>query len=280
MSSELKINHDLFGLLNEIINSPFMLMDNMGNVLSFNKEANLLFHFEKGDNNIYDELDDPSCEIVNGMIENLFSDAVPIVQLTNLRLKSGWEIRGEILLKIYKEQNENYILFSLKKSEITAPLALSEITMWNMDLGEIIYNAEVLKAVEEIRQNFPFSLIGKETFRRKIDKLEEPFWIEDNKGNYFIANKSLSKHTGIKTQHMEGRKVDSFLIPVLGSLYDSINNYIRDAGNSIVIKRVPFIGMDNSGLYETIKYPLFDSDHNFIASIGITQKILREKEEG
>jgi PAS domain S-box-containing protein len=279
MSSELKINHDLFGLLNEIINSPFMLMDNMGNVLSFNKEANLLFHFEKGDNNIYDELDDPSCEIVNGMIENLFSDAVPIVQLTNLRLKSGWEIRGEILLKIYKEQNENYILFSLKKSEITAPLALSEITMWNMDLGEIIYNAEVLKAVEEIRQNFPFSLIGKETFRRKIDKLEEPFWIEDIKGNYFIANSSLSKHTGVKIHQMEGRQINSFLIPILGSLYESINNYIKASGNSIIIKGVTFKGMDNSDFNETIKYPLFDSEHNCMASVGITQKIVKKKEE-
>jgi len=279
MSSELKINHHLFGLLNEIINSPFMLMDNMGNVLSFNKEANLLFHFEKGDNNIYDELDDPSCEIVNGMIENLFSDAVPVVQLTNLRLKSGGEIRGEILLKIYKEQNENYILFSLKKSEMTAPLALSEITMWNMDLGEIIYNTEIIKAVEEVRQNFPFSLIGKETFRRKIDKLEEPFWIEDIKGNYFIVNSSLSKHTGVKIQQMEGKQINSFLIPILGSLYESINNYIRDSGSSVIIKGVTFKGMDNSDLNETIKFPLFDSEHNCMASIGITQKIVKKKEE-
>ena len=94
MSSEFKINNNLFDSLNEIINIPFMLMDNMGNVLSCNKEAGLLFHFDHDNNNIYDELDDPSCEIVNGMIENLFSDAVPVVQLTNLRLKSGGEIKG------------------------------------------------------------------------------------------------------------------------------------------------------------------------------------------
>jgi PAS domain S-box-containing protein len=279
MSSEFKINNSLFGSLNEIINIPFILMDNMGNVLSFNKEAGILFHFEKDRNNIYDVLDDPSCEIVNSLIEKLFSNPEPVVNLTNLRLKSDTEIRGKILLNIYNEEQENYILFSLKKSELTAPLSLSEITVWNMDIREIIYDVEILKAIEEVRQNFPFTLIGKETFRKKIDKLEEPFWIEDIKGNYFIANKSLSKHTGVKTQHMEGKKVESFLVPVLGSLYDSINNYIKDAGNSIVIKRVPFIGMDNSGLYETIKYPLFDSEHNFIASVGITQKIAKKKEE-
>jgi|CZKP01.1.fsa_nt_gi PAS domain S-box-containing protein len=279
MSSEFKINNNLFGSLNEIINIPFMLMDNLGNVLSFNKEASLLFHFDQDNKNIYNELDDPSSEIVNSLIEKLFSNPAPVVQLTNLRLKSGVEIRGEILLNIYNEQNENYVLFSLKKSEFTAPLALSEITMWNMDLGEIIYNAEILSAVEEVRLNFPFSLIGRETFRKKIDKLEEPFWIEDIKGNYFIANDNLSKQTGVKIQQMEGRQVNNFLIPVLGSLYESINNYIRDSGNSIIIKGVTFKGMDNSDLTETIKYPLFDSEHNFMASVGILQKIVKKKEE-
>jgi PAS domain S-box-containing protein len=279
MSSYLNINNNLFGSLNEIINIPFMLIDNMGNVLSFNKEANLLFHFEKDSNNIYDELDDPSRELINSLIEKLFSSTGPVVQLTNLRLKSGGEIRGEIQLNIYNEQQENYILFSLKKSELTAPLSLSEISMWDMDLGAIIYNGEILKVIEEVRQNFPFSMIGKETFRKKIDKLEEPFWIEDIKGNYFIVNNSLSKHTGVKTQQMEGRQVNSFLIPVLASLYKSINNYIRNSGNSIIIKGVPFKGIDKSGQYETIHYPMFDSEHNFISSVGITQKIVKTNEE-
>src|ERR1035437_6608051 len=148
MSAELIINSNLLGSLSEIIDSPFMLMDNVGNVLSFNKEASLLFHFEKNTNNIYDNLDDPSCEMVNGSIEKLFTDPTPAVQLTSLKLKSGEEIKGEVLLSIYNEQDENYILFSLKKSELNIPLSLSEITMRNLDLGEIIYNNEILNTVE------------------------------------------------------------------------------------------------------------------------------------
>ena len=279
MSSEFKINNNLFGSLNEIINTPFMLMDNMGNVLSFNKEAGLLFHFEKDKNNIYDILDDPSSELVTGLIDDLFSNPGPIVKLTNLRLKSGGEIKGEVLLNIYNELNENYILFSLKKSELTAPLSLSEITIQSAGPKEIICNDEILNFVEEVRQNYPFSLIGKESFRRKIDKLEEPFWIEDIKGNYFIVNFCLSRHTGFKSEQMEGKQVNSFQLPGLISLYESVNNYIKDSGNSIIIKGVPFKGKDISSLYETIIYPLFDSDHCFIASIGITQKIINKKEE-
>ena len=53
-------------------------MDNMGNVLSFNKEAGILFIFEKGTNNVYDVLDAPSCEIVNSLIEKLFSNYGPV----------------------------------------------------------------------------------------------------------------------------------------------------------------------------------------------------------
>ena len=37
MSSEFKINNSLFGSLNKIIKIPYILMDNMGNLLSFNK---------------------------------------------------------------------------------------------------------------------------------------------------------------------------------------------------------------------------------------------------
>jgi hypothetical protein len=220
MSSEFKINNNLFRSLNEIINTPFMLMDNMGNVLSFNKEAGLLFNFEHNKNNIFDKLDEPSSELVTGLIGDLFSNPGPVVRLSNLRLKSGEEIRGEILLNIYNEQDENYILFSLKKSELTAPLSLSEITIQSAEPREIIYNDEILNIVEEVRQNYPFSLIGKETFRKKIDKLEGPFWIEDIKGNYFIVNFSLSRHTGVKSQQMEGKQVNGFLLPVLISLYE------------------------------------------------------------
>ena len=129
MNPEFKLNNNLFGSLNVIINIPFMLIDNMGNVLSFNKEAGLLFHFELENNNVYDELDDPSREWLSGLIEKLFSSDLPTVQLANLRLKSGFEIRGEVQLNIYTEQLENYILFSLKKGELTAPSSLSEISM-------------------------------------------------------------------------------------------------------------------------------------------------------
>lgn len=94
MSSDFKINNNLFGSLNEIINIPFMLIDNTGDVLSFNKEAGLLFHFKKEINNIYDELDDPSGEMVSGLIEKLLNNNTPITQLTNLRFQSGEEIRG------------------------------------------------------------------------------------------------------------------------------------------------------------------------------------------
>ena len=279
MSKELKINRNLFGSLNEIINTPFILLDNAGNILSFNNEAALLFHFDGDHNNIYDKLDDPSSELVNGLIEKLFSNSGPLVQLTNLRLNSDEEIRGEILLDIYNEGKENYILFSLKKSELSAPLSAFEITMKNGEVREIINNSEILAIIEDVKQNYPFSLIGKESFRRKIDLLNDPFWIEDIKGNYLIVNYSLSKHTGIKIQQMEGRPVNSFLIPVLSSLYKSINNYIRDSGNSVIMKGVPFKGTEYSSPSETIKYPLFDSNKIFIASIGITQKIVMDKEK-
>lgn len=278
MSAEFKINSNLFTSLNEIITNPFMLVDNVGNVLSFNKEAGLLFQLDNDKNNIYDKFDDPSAEIINKLIEKLLLNQGLLVRFVNLKLKSGLELSGEVQLNIFNEHKENFVLFSFKKRELKNPLSLGEISI-QIDIRDIIHNKDILKAIEEIRTNYPFSLIGRDSFRKKIDKLEEPFWIEDVKGNYIIVNSSLSKETGFKTQQMEGKPINNFLLPVLNSLYESINNYIKDSDNSILIKGVPFKGMGNSNLYETIKYPLFDSAHKFILSIGVTQKIVKESED-
>ncbi|MDR3610059.1 MAG: PAS domain S-box protein [Ignavibacteriaceae bacterium] len=273
MSSEYKINSNLFDSLNEVIANPFMLMDKVGNVLSFNKEAGLLFQFGKNKNNIYDKIDDSSSEFVNSMIEKLLADSGPITQFINLTLKSGLEIKGEVLLNIFNEQHDNFILFSLARNQLNASLSLLQISVQNMDIGNIISNTEIQNIVEEVRNNYPFSLIGRESLRNKIDKLDEPFWIEDSNGNYLIVNNSLSKYTGFQAKQMEGKKANNFLITALHSMYESINNYIKESGNSVTIKGMPFKGINNSSLYETIIFPLFDSMHNFIVSIGITQRI-------
>jgi PAS domain S-box-containing protein len=276
MSSDYKINSSLFGSLNEIIGNPFIVMDNVGNILSFNKEAGLLLNLQQPKSNIYDQLDDTSSEFLSGMIEKLFSSSGPLVQITNLKLRHGSEIRGEIQLNSYKEENEYFIFLSLKTDEIITSSAISDISVINGELKDIFSNREIIKEIEEVRNNFPFSLIGKESFRKKIDQLEEIFWIEDTLGKYVVVNNLLSKYIGVKVKQMEGKKVNNFLLPIMGSLFESINKFISESGNSVIIKGIPFKGEERNNLYETIKIPLFNRGHDLIAFIGITQKIIQK----
>ena len=278
MSSDYKINSSLFGSLNEIIRNPFIVMDNVGNILSFNKEAGVLLKLHQQKNNIYDQLDDSSSELLNGMIDKLFSSSGPLVQFTNLKLRQGGDIKGEIHLNSYKEENEYFIFLSLKADEIVTSSAVSDISVFNGDINDILFSGKLLQIIEEVRNSFPFSLIGKESFRKKIDPLEEFFWIEDTNGNYVVVNYNLSKYTGIKIKQMEGKPVNNFLLPIMSSLFDSINKFISESGNSVIIKGIPFKGDEKNNLYETIKIPLFNSGHDLIAYIGITQKIKPKKE--
>ncbi len=158
MSSDYKINSGLFGSLNDIIRNPFIVMDNVGNILSFNKEAGHLLNLNKQRNNIFDKLDDLSSELLNGMIEKLFSSSGSLVQMTSMKLRDGNEIKGEILLNSYKEENEYFIFFSLKTDEILTTSGISEIKILNGELKDILSDGNILKEIKEVRDNFPFSL--------------------------------------------------------------------------------------------------------------------------
>ena len=276
MSSDYKINSSLFGSLSEIIKNPFIVMDNVGNILSFNKEAGLLLDLHQPNSNIFDQLDDPSSEILNSMIEKLFSTQGSLVQYTNMKLRHGGEIRGEVLLNSYKEENEYFIFLSIKTDEIITSADVSDISFIDGDLKDILSGGQIIKEIEEVRKNFPFSLIGKESFRKRIDQLEEIFWIEDIHGKYVVVNYNLSKYTGVKVNQMEGKQGTKFMSPMMSKLFDSINKFMSESGNAVIIKGVPFKGEGNQNLYETIKIPLFNTGHNLIAFIGITRKILQK----
>jgi len=276
MSSDYKINSSLFGSLSEIIKNPFIVMDNVGNILSFNKEAGLLLDLHQPNSNIFDQLDDPSSEILNSMIEKLFSSPGSLVQYTNMKLRHGGEIRGEVVLNSYKEENEYFIFLSIKTDEIITSADVSDISFIDGDLKDILSGGQIIKEIEEVRKNFPFSLIGKESFRKRIDQLEEIFWIEDIHGKYVIVNYNLSKYTGVKVNQMEGKQGTKFLSPMMSKLFDSINKFMSESGNAVIIKGVPFKGEGDQKLYETIKIPLFNTGHDLIAFIGITRKIIQK----
>jgi len=276
MSSDYKINSSLFSSLNEIIINPFLVMDNVGNILSYNKEAGILLNLQQQRNNLFDQLDDSSSELVNGMVEKLFSSSGSIIQIANIKLRHGREIRCEILLNSYKEENEYFIFLSLKTDEIITSSAVSDISVFHGELKDFIFSVKLIKEIEEVRKNFPFSLVGKESFRKKIDQLDEIFWIEDTKGKYVIVNQNLSKFTGVKVNQMEGKQVSKFVFPMMSSLFDSINKFANESGNTVIIKGVPFKSEEKKNLYETIKIPLFNTEHDLLAFVGITQKVIQK----
>ncbi len=108
--------------------------------------------------------------------------------------------------------------------------------------------------------------------------MEEIFWIENTQGNYVIVNHHLSRYTGVKAKQMEGKKVNNFVLPIISTLLESINKFMEESGNTVIIKGIPLKGEGNKILYETIKIPMFNSSHELIAFIGISQKINQHEE--
>jgi len=143
-------------------------------------------------------------------------------------------------------------------------------------LQEIIDNTEILKIIEEIRSQYPFTFIGKEKLQKSIDSLSELFWVQDIDGNYQLLNNKLSDSIGVDISQVDGYPVSSFLPAHLQDFYTSIIEYIKKSLRYCVIEGLPIKSSNNDIKYQTIEVPLSDVDNNVIAIIGITQKAVKK----
>ena len=141
----------------------------------------------------------------------------------------------------------------------------------------MISNKQILKIIDEIKSLYPFTFIGKEKLRKDVDKLSELFWIKDNSGNFNLVNKKFSEKLGVNSTILEGQKFNDFVPAHLINFYKSIDDYINDSLNCVIIEGTPVKSLLQAQNYQTIQVPLNDADNNVIAIICVTQKLKRRK---
>lgn len=149
----------------------------------------------------------------------------------------------------------------------------------NVPIDEKIGNRkDVIRILDLIKASYPFSFIEKNNLQREINKIEDFFWIKDKEGKYSIVNNSFAKVLGLKPIQVEGRNVDEFIPPFLANINRSIEKYLIETSNAVIVE-----GVFNSFLNnfeedkEIIEYPICDIDNKVIAIIGLSNTI---KENG
>ena len=174
MEAENKSNGNLFGSLIQHIKDPFLVLDVSGNILSFNDEASELLSINNDTSSFYSALDATSTDDVKFLLENKLPIKTPITQDAKILLSSGDELEVKLILNSYEERDETFIFCRIRKDEKKLIFGGKTELIVNADgLQEIIDNTEILKIIEEIRSQYPFTFIGKEKLQKSIASLRE-----------------------------------------------------------------------------------------------------------
>ncbi len=268
---EEKINIEMLKVLNENIKNPFIALSPEGNIISYNKQAAILFSIKENDVNIFDLLIEDSSIELSRLVEEVLSGKKTLTKNLILTFTNESSSKSQVTIS---EFNKSFIFITFKPEK--HELKINEITKLKIKQEEIsglIKNVKINEIINSIKDLYPFTVLGKEKIRKEIDQLEEFFWIKNNEGIFILVNRNLTLNLGLRNTQLEGRSEKELVPSYLREVYTSLENYIKNSHNLIVLEGIPMQGLSALNNFQTIEMPLTDSDGNLEAIIGISQKV-------
>ena len=273
MKNENKINFAVFNSIKETIKTPFIVLDQNGNILTFNDEASSLLEFDSSVRNIYDVLSFQSAESFNEEFSEVLTQGIKLEKNIDIILKNGKSISAKAVINNFYDEDTSYLFCSFYPVENKLTIrGLTNINLVTEKLKEIFNNKDVVSVVQEIASTYPFTFLTKEKIRNKIDAFSEMIWVINKDGNYVLVNNKLSKSLGLKNSQLESKAEKDFILPHLVDFRIAVEEYIKKTTNTILLEGIPFKGIPNIDSFQLIEIPITDSENNTIAVVGVAQK--------
>jgi len=92
--------------------------------------------------------------------------------------------------------------------------------------------------INKIKLTFPFTFIEKAKIQKEINELEDYFWIKDTTGKLLLVNDTYAESLGSKAAQIENKNEQDFLPKQLYNLHRTIDSYIIDSTNTIILQGV------------------------------------------
>ena len=281
MRNENKINFAVFNSIKETIKTPFIVLDQNGNILTFNDEAASLLEFDSSTTNFYDILNIQSAEYFNEQFSEVLTQGIKVEKNLEAILKTGKSISAKLVLNTFYDEDTSYLFCSFYPIEHKLTIrGLTNINLVTEKLKEIFNNKDIVNVVQEIASSYPFTFLTKEKIRNKIDSFNELIWVINKDGNYILVNNKLSKSLGLKNSQLEGKSEKAFILPHLVDFRIAVEDYIKKTTNSILLEGIPFKGIPNIDSFQLIEIPITDSENNTIAVVGVAQKKIDKTFQG
>jgi len=141
------------------------------------------------------------------------------------------------------------------------------------EVYEFIEDKAILDIIEIVKQSYPFTFIGRQKFRRKIDQLSFGFWIKDSNDKMIIVNDVFAKSLNQKVSEIEGKLITDLYSDDEYQLIKNITNYIISTSNSVIYES--FSKKSSEDFVQVVEFPICDIDDKVVAIIGFNQKAFK-----
>lgn len=262
-------------------NNPVLAIDSKGEILESNQQASTIFKINELGKNLSSVLLPDSFAKLEGYIQNISGkNSFFVAEDFHFQLKDSTEIISNMVLNFVDYEEDSLILLSL--ADQNAKDTFFSFTKIDIRTGnplEAIFNPGLKKIIREIRNLYPLTVTGKDRLRKIIDEFDELVRIKNEHGKLVLVNLAYAQSLGIAVTQLEGKSENDFLPPFVMDLLTSIDKYLYETHNHIIVEGLPLKGISNVSEQQIVEIPITDYQNNVIAVLGITQSKLREKEK-
>ena len=258
----------------ETLDSAVIICDSNKNVILANSQAREIFPLYNAGENLFEMFVINEHSIFNRLFEDVQKFQKGIKEVLSLTLVNNTSFKGELSLSEYASESGSkyYIQNFDKKFAESGDTSTIKVHIQPNELSALITNEKIVKIIEDIRSSFPFTFLGKNRIQQEINKLEEIFWLKDPNDVYLLVNRKFADALGLRPNQLEGKIERNFLPIYFLEFYKTLETYIKETLNCLVLEGVPFRGFSSWHNYQTIEIPLSDSENNVLAIIGVAQK--------
>ena len=264
----------IYKLICESHSVPFIITDESLFVIAANYHAEKYFNIKLINQSLKTILSVESCDFIKDEVTSLVSSSEAIRSSSvKLKLLNGEELNAKIDFQNFAIEEDQVISLKINSQQIEmGSNDLSEMEIQPADLKSLNLNEDLIEVLEKSIELFPLTFIGKETIHKMADRLDEFFWIKDEKGILLLVNDTFANEFGLKPYQMEGKPLLNFIPGFLSNFFESIEQYLKDSLSALFIRGFPLKSFSLKSDKDLIIIPLVDDNKNVAAIAGFSRK--------
>ncbi len=250
-----------------------LIIDKNGYVIAFNPSVKKIIPEITPHKVLFEFFDEET--VIN--LQRIFLDArkYETTGRDYVELKKGNEkLVYEFLFSPLKSENNIYFFVDIIPTEFTEiKQKVEKFYIATSKIEKICSDKKILSVINKIKITFPFTFIEKAKIQKEINELDEFFWIKDISGKFILVNDLYASSLGFSSAQLENKKEEDYLPKFLVSLYNTINNFIINSLNSVIIEGIETpVSSDYGKGVNIIQFPICDLENKVVAIIGFSQK--------